>query len=278
MQVSPQHMDLCADDTKLTMPSNNRMSFPEKLQDNIAAEAVSFSCTTSSAPSSRSWSPSSHHSLPETYTWDPEGSPWSRALRSPSLTPRNTSVPQSAMHPMLSPEDHISRAEGTWSTAYFHPLPLNPSAISQVKATLSNQPAPKVEMSLVAGQWEKRKLIGSGTFGDVYEATNRHTGALCAVKAISIIPNDSRSAESLKQLDQEIKLLSQFKHENIVQYYGSETIEGHLYIYMEYVHPGSVNKYIQQHCGAITESIVRNFTRHILRGLAFLHDQNIMHR
>ncbi|VAI02985.1 unnamed protein product [Triticum turgidum subsp. durum] len=277
MQVSPQHMDLCAVDTKLTMPSNNRMSFPEKLDDSIAAEAVSFSCTTSSGSSPKSSSaPSSHHSLPETYTWDPEGSPWSRALSSPSLTPRNTSAPQSAMHPMLSPEDHISRTEGTWSTA-IHPLPLPPSAISQVKATLSNQPAPKVEMSLVAGQWEKRKLIGSGTFGDVYEATNRHTGALCAVKAISI-PNDSKSAESLKQLDQEIKLLSQFKHENIVQYYGSETIEGHLYIYMEYVHPGSINKYIQQHCGAITESIVCNFTHHILRGLAFLHGQNIMHR
>ncbi|XP_037429497.1 disease resistance protein RGA5-like isoform X2 [Triticum dicoccoides] len=277
MQVSPQHMDLCAADTKLTMPSNNRMSFPEKLDDSIAAEAVSFSCTTSSGSSPKSSSaPSSHHSLPETYTWDPEGSPWSRALSSPSLTPRNTSAPQSAMHPMLSPEDHISRTEGTWSTA-IHPLPLPPSAISQVKATLSNQPAPKVEMSLVAGQWEKRKLIGSGTFGDVYEATNRHTGALCAVKAISI-PNDSKSAESLKQLDQEIKLLSQFKHENIVQYYGSETIEGHLYIYMEYVHPGSINKYIQQHCGAITESIVCNFTHHILRGLAFLHGQNIMHR
>lgn len=174
MQVSPQHMDLCPDDTKLTMPSNNRMSFPEKLQDNIAAEAVSFSSTTSSAQSPQSWSaPSSHHSLPETYTWDPEGSPWSRALRSSSPTPRNTSAPQSAMHPMLSPEDHISRTEGTWSTAYFHPLPLPPSSISQLKTTLSNQPAPKVEMSLV-GQWQKGKLIGSGTFGVVYEATNRY--------------------------------------------------------------------------------------------------------
>ncbi|XP_044980500.1 disease resistance protein RGA5-like isoform X3 [Hordeum vulgare subsp. vulgare] len=278
MQVFPQHKDLCLDDTKLTMPSNIRKAFPEKLEDNIAAEAVSFSSTTSSVQSPQSWSaPSSHQSLPETYTWDPEGSPWSRALRSPSLTPRNTSAPQSAMNPMLSPEDHISPTEGTWSTAYFHPLPLPPSAISQMKTTLSNQPAPKVEMSL-AGQWQKRKLIGSGTFGCVYEATNRHTGAVCAVKEINIIPNDSRSTESLKQLDQEIKLLSQFKHENIVQYYGSETIKDQLYVYMEYVYPGSINKYIKQHCGAITESIVCNFTRHILRGLAFLHGQNIMHR
>ncbi|KAG8081333.1 hypothetical protein GUJ93_ZPchr0007g6135, partial [Zizania palustris] len=76
----------------------------------------------------------------------------------------------------------------------------------------------------------------------------------------------------------EIKFLSQFKHENIVQYYGSDTIEDRFYIYLEYVHPGSINKYVKQHYGAMTESVVRNFTRHILRGLAFLHGQKIMHR
>lgn len=102
---------------------------------------------------------------------------------------------------------------------------------------------------------------------------------------------------------QEIKFLSQFKHENIVQYYGSDTVspygnlikyvhchdlfwscfwivqfEDRFYIYLEYVHPGSINKYVKQHYGAMTESVVRNFTRHILRGLAFLHGQKIMHR
>lgn len=106
----------------------------------------------------------------------------------------------------------------------------------------------------------------------------RNTGALCAMKEVNIIPDDAKSAESLKQLEQEIKFLSQFKHENIVQYYGSDTIEDRFYIYLEYVHPGSINKYVKQHYGAITESVVRNFTRHILRGLAFLHGQKIMHR
>lgn len=50
------------------------------------------------------------------------------------------------------------------------------------------------------------------------------------------------------------------------------------YIYLEYVHPGSINKYVREHCGAITESVVRNFTRHILSGLAYLHSTKTIHR
>lgn len=55
-------------------------------------------------------------------------------------------------------------------------------------------------------------------------------------------------------------------------------IEDRFYIYLEYVHPGSINKYVREHCGAITESVVRNFTRHILNGLAYLHSTKTIHR
>ncbi|CAD6269940.1 unnamed protein product [Miscanthus lutarioriparius] len=60
--------------------------------------------------------------------------------------------------------------------------------------------------------------------------------------------------------------------------WGVLQIEDRFYIYLEYVHPGSINKYVKQHYGAMTESVIRNFTRHILRRLAFLHGQKIMHR
>ncbi|CAI0429753.1 unnamed protein product, partial [Linum tenue] len=103
-------------------------------------------------------------------------------------------------------------------------------------------------------------------------------GALCAMKEVDMFPDDPKSQECIKQLEQEIKVLSQLKHPNIVQYYGSEIVEDHFYIYLEYVHPGSINKYVRDHCGAVTESIVRSFTRHILSGLAYLHTMKTVHR
>ncbi|GFP94551.1 mitogen-activated protein kinase kinase kinase yoda [Phtheirospermum japonicum] len=127
-------------------------------------------------------------------------------------------------------------------------------------------------------KWQKGKLIGRGTFGSVYVASNRETGALCAMKEVEILPDDSNSAECMRQLEQEIKVLRHLKHPNIVQYYGSEIVGDKFYIYLEYVHPGSINKFIQDHCGAITESVVRNFTRHILCGLAYLHSKKTIHR
>jgi serine/threonine protein kinase len=106
----------------------------------------------------------------------------------------------------------------------------------------------------------------------------RETGALCAMKEVELLPDDPKSTECIKQLQQEIKVLSQLKHPNIVQYYGSEIVDARFYIYLEYVHPGSINKYVREHCGAITESVVRNFTRHILSGLAYLHSTKTIHR
>ncbi|PRQ21118.1 putative mitogen-activated protein kinase kinase kinase [Rosa chinensis] len=49
-------------------------------------------------------------------------------------------------------------------------------------------------------QWQKGNLIGRGTFSSVYLATNRETGALCAMKEVELLPDDSKSAECIKQL------------------------------------------------------------------------------
>ncbi|KAM7278017.1 hypothetical protein ACFE04_005151 [Oxalis oulophora] len=216
----------------------------------------------------------------------PKSAPTSN-LSSPTVSPRKSSAGGSpSRFPFLFQTKSLHENSVDWqdksSFANAHPLPLPPRGLPHNQSCMpSPLPSPAVErpiLSPVRGQWKKGKLIGRGTFGSVYVATNRDTGALCAMKEVDVIPDDPKSAECIKQLEQEIKVLRHLKHPNIVQYYGSEMVDDRFCIYLEYIHPGSFNKYVREHCGAITESIVRNFTRHILTGLAFLHNKKTIHR
>lgn len=159
-----------------------------------------------------------------------------------------------------------------------HPLPLPPGVSRPSQSATSRYIIDRSDVSSMKGQWIKGKLIGRGTYGSVYAAVNSINGASCAMKEVDLIPDDSKSAECIKQLEQEIQVLQQLKHPNIVEYYGSEIVDDRFCIYLEIVHPGSINKYVQEHCGAMTESVVRNFTRHILSGLEYLHSMNTIHR
>eukprot|EP00261_Vitis_vinifera_P017671 XP_010647447.1 PREDICTED: mitogen-activated protein kinase kinase kinase YODA [Vitis vinifera] len=215
---------------------------------------------------------------PEQTMFSTDNSPLhSPTVKSPHVNPRSPSGPASPLHPKISLETSTARRENN-SHANVHRLPLPPGVVAPPQASSIHPVIAKTESFPMTTQWQKGKLIGRGTFGSVYVATNRETGALCAMKEVELLPDDPKSAESIKQLEQEIKILSQLKHPNIVQYFGSETVEDRLYIYLEYVHPGSINKYVREHCGAITESVVRNFTRHILSGLAYLHSTKTIHR
>ncbi|KAF5203569.1 Mitogen-activated protein kinase kinase kinase, partial [Thalictrum thalictroides] len=206
---------------------------------------------------------------------------WSYAERSPchgsGLNSKNSSGAASQLYPRFSPDGSSSRQENN-SQAQVHNLPLPPVLAVSPPKPLAHHSLIRPEVTPMVSQWQKGKLIGRGTFGSVYVATNRETGALCAMKEVALIPDDPKSAECMKQLEQEIKVLSQLKHPNIVQYYGSEIVGDRFYIYLEYVYPGSINKYVREHYGAITESVVRNFTRHILSGLAYLHSTKTVHR
>ncbi|KAJ0454602.1 putative mitogen-activated protein kinase kinase kinase STE-STE11 family [Helianthus annuus] len=216
--------------------------------------------------------PRSMHDFDGSFVQSPEKRTFGKSLM-PSSSP---------LHKRTSFESPTSRpdssAQATGTTV--HPLPLPPGASGLPPSSppqIRNRSDVAAKMPKQC-QWKKGKLIGCGTFGSVYVGSNRETGALCAMKEVEILPDDPKSAESIKQLQQEIDVLSQLKHPNIVQYYGSEIVEDRFYIYLEYVHPGSINKYVRDHCGGMTESIVRNFTRHIVSGLAYLHSTKTIHR
>ncbi|KAG0486961.1 hypothetical protein HPP92_009056 [Vanilla planifolia] len=172
----------------------------------------------------------------------------------------------SPVHPAvqhLSPRSPTGRQDGLKSPPQPLPLPpVTPSSPTSLRAQT---------------QWKKGKLLGRGTFGQVYLGFNSESGQMCAIKEVPVISDDSNSRESLRQLSQEINLLSQFSHPNIVQYISSELVEDTLSVYLEYVSGGSIHKLLQEY-GAFGEPVIRSYTAQILSGIAYLHGRNTVHR
>ena len=81
----------------------------------------------------------------------------------------------------------------------------------------------------------------------------------------------------MRALECEIALLKNLNHERIVQYIGSETKQTVLSIFIEYLPGGSVKDELQNY-GPLQETVTRKYTRQILEGVSYLHEQYIVHR
>jgi serine/threonine protein kinase len=67
-------------------------------------------------------------------------------------------------------------------------------------------------------KYEIRRRIGSGSFGSVYLAAQRVTGKSCVVKSVKTAGMTTRESTDVRQ---EVKVLSQLHHDNIVEYMDS---------------------------------------------------------
>eukprot|EP00759_Apiculatamorpha_spiralis_P042528 PhF_6_TR40520/c0_g1_i2/m.60678 len=125
--------------------------------------------------------------------------------------------------------------------------------------------------------WEKVKKLGSGAFGDVYQARNTTTGGTMAVKVIKISAEDRDAEQKVQDLVNEVALLRQLEHDNIIHYLYCEPGQGCINVFMEFANGGTVSGVIEQK-GALSVAKAAGYTRELLKAVAYLHENHIMHR
>ena len=125
-----------------------------------------------------------------------------------------------------------------------------------------------------------QKCLGKGSFGEVYLSTKRGRKEIFATKKISRAQADKPSLK--KYFENEIKILYNLRHQNIVKLEEIKQTKDNYYIVMEYINGGSLTdclkKYRAKKGRAFPEEIVQYLMRQIVDALKYIHSKKIIHR
>jgi len=124
------------------------------------------------------------------------------------------------------------------------------------------------------------KEVGIGDFSKVYLATKTDTGEIYALKRIDkALICDKRLK---KYINNEIFILNNIKHKNIIKYFGLKSTMNNLYMIFEYCNGGDLesclSKYQIKYNKPFPEDIVQYIMRQIISGFVYLHGRQILHR
>ena len=120
-------------------------------------------------------------------------------------------------------------------------------------------------------KYKPLKLLGTGSFGSVYEAENIIFQNSVAMKIINRTDNDLDEKEILN----EINILKQLSHPNIVKIFEFYITKAHYYIVTEYCKYGELFSYIKN---KYSERQLAVLFYQVFSGLWYLHDHKILHR
>ncbi|GLI63648.1 hypothetical protein VaNZ11_006646 [Volvox africanus] len=117
------------------------------------------------------------------------------------------------------------------------------------------------------------ELIGEGSFGKVYKGRRKCTGQITAMK---FILKQGKSEKDIKNLRQEIEILRQLRHENVIQMLDAFETKTEFCVVTEYGQ-GELFEILEDDQN-LPEDVVRGIAKQLVRALHYLHSNRIIHR
>lgn len=129
-----------------------------------------------------------------------------------------------------------------------------------------------MKKSPLAKNYDVGKHLGSGNFAEVHLCKRKSDGVECAVKII-----DKAKAGTLEAIQDEIAIMEQIDHHNVVKLYEVFDESAKINLVMELVTGGELFDRIVAR-GSYTEKDASDCVRQICDALAYMHKNGICHR
>ncbi|KAL0972975.1 hypothetical protein UPYG_G00197210 [Umbra pygmaea] len=182
--------------------------------------------------------------------------------------------PHHTSHPVLSPHPQQSSV----------PLPLGPAAPAPQQARSPQREPQRVSheqfraaLQMVVDQGDPRSYlddyikIGEGSTGIVCIATVKSTGKLVAVKKM-----DLRKQQRRELLFNEVVIMRDYHHDNVVEMYNSYLVGDELWVVMEFLEGGALTDIVTH--TRMNEEQIATVCLSVLKALSVLHTQGVIHR
>ena len=133
---------------------------------------------------------------------------------------------------------------------------------------------------MLVGDLTLLKCLGKGSFGEVYLTSKQGTKQKFATKKID--RKFTQNPRAKKYLDNEINILKEIDHPNIIKLIEVHETTQYIYLVMELCNGGGLSDCLEDHIkknkGPFPEEVVQYLMKQIVSGLNYLHKRNILHR
>ena len=116
--------------------------------------------------------------------------------------------------------------------------------------------------------------LDEGAFAKVIHVKDKRTKEDFALK---IVNKSESNIDLINRMKEEIQILKKLEHQNIVKYYGQFETSNQLFIKMEYLKYGNLEKWLKEN-KTISEEKASLIIKEVLSAIAYLHQNQICHR